>query len=814
MAAESEKKNPKESLGYWLRWIKAARKAAKRHIDDSKAAWREYENQSNLASETKRENQDASLVYPAYWSATKVIEPAYYSMTPNPDTIVEFDWKDSVAETASMMAERTGKYMIRTSNFDMVMSAAVGDFIHADKATTQVICDIDPAGTRNPLTKNEDGSYNNGQELHTGDVMRQGEDYFFSSALCKGIKLGPLSYDEVLHTPNAKIWGEVTELAIYFCISKDEADEKFENLPQECFKTGLGSDEKSSEEDDSSGKDPIGKYLEGWECYDKETKMVYFVSESCPLQFLKPAAPDPYKLPGFFPCAPFIIGSKPSKSLYPTPAYIQVRPTLQQMHVAYGKIFNLLEGARRRAIVDGAAPELIAALNDLSANEFVGMQNINDIVSKGGLKNMIFYIPVEELVKAVTELQDAEDRFEQNFQKWFGVPEILQGISDPIETLGAQEMKRETAHDRFRYAKKQVAQLARDSLEMLTDLAFHLFDNAKIAKICGYQYMTRQQQADFPAAIAILRDNDERLIRIDIETDSIAFVDQRLRAQQRKIVSDTVNEGLKNVSSMVQINPTFAAVSLQVLLATLDGLDGGKYYIEEVKDAGEKLIQAIENPPQTTPPPDYEMLKINNEAKKNDEAQQLKVAEFQWKQKNDTATIQLKDSIAAADNNIKMQQTEISGLKVQNDAQVKQTALALQQSKDEFAKQLDGMLAQLEQIKTGANVAALSNEEARAKREEKMAAVQMILDHHTKVIEQANGAHRTALDAAHTRIGLLTDHVKVLSDHINAQKPSDAAPAKNMEDRTTKQPDIHVHLGGSTSVVRGTDGKISKLVRE
>ena len=33
----------RDKIGYWLRWIKAAKKGAHRHWQDSRAAYREYE---------------------------------------------------------------------------------------------------------------------------------------------------------------------------------------------------------------------------------------------------------------------------------------------------------------------------------------------------------------------------------------------------------------------------------------------------------------------------------------------------------------------------------------------------------------------------------------------------------------------------------------------------------------------------------------------------------------------------------------------------------------------------------------------------
>jgi hypothetical protein len=786
--AADDKQNPKDKVSYWLRWIKQARKAADIHKGDSRAAWAEYEKKTsaNGGSQQQRGQDDVERCYPAYWSASKVIEPAYYSRTPEPSTEVEFDWQDEVAETAAMMAERIGRYQIRTGNFDAVMSAAVQDFIHADKATIQIVCDIDDeGGAELPLAAAQDGKSYLTQDgkPHPGEVFKRDDgSYFGKAGVCNSIKLVPAPYDEYLHTPDAKIWSDVREMTFYFCLPYEEGKEKFPKVPDAAYKMGSGQDGKSDgSKTDNNGVEPIGRYLEGYECWDKESGTVYFVSESYPIDFLADPKPDPYGLPDFFPCAPFIIGSKPSKSLYPTPAYIQVLPTLKQLHLAYSRTFKLLRSARRRAIVDGASPDLINALNDLDENEFVAAQNLNDIVSKGGLDKMIFFVPVADLVSAISELQGVRDTFKAEFYEFFGVPDIIRGVSDPIETLGVNEMKRDAAHDRFRYAKKQVAQLARDGLQMLVHMALRLYDDQKLMKICGYQFMRQEQQQAFPAALAVLRDNEEQVIRLDIETDSIAFIDQRMRMEQRGLVIKTITDGLEKVSSMVQINPAFAVVSLQILLATLDGMEGGKYFIEETKSAGQKLIDAVENPPQQQPPPDYEMMKI-----------QLQTRQQDWKEQHDSELLQLKAATEAANQEAKAQLVEIQGLKVQNDAQVAATAQALDQSKEQFKQVADSMLIELEHLKTTSDIHNRSLEEQRLEKQQKLDAMQGLLDQHAQAAQIAN-----------QRISMATDHIAALTEHINAKKEAQHGPTSNLEAKPTNK--IH-------KVLRDSSGKISHLI--
>lgn len=768
-----------KTINFWLKWIRASKKAANRHWGDSRAAWREYENRTDLSSSStaeadgRKESNMTPLCYPAYWTCSKIIEPSYYSMTPNPMIEVDFGWEDIVAETASIMAERVGNHFLRNSDFDTSMSAGVQDFIHADKATIQVIPNIKEDGGRAPLSQNEDGSYSNeAGEVHTGKVMTDGTNYFSPAPSCTGIDSAPVCFDEVLHTPEAKTWREVREVAFYFCLSEDEAKKKFPDVPEASYKMGLPEDERENDKQN----EPVGRYLDGWECWDRCGKsgdpVVYFVSESFPTGFLKPPAPDPYGLPGVFPCTPFIIGSKPSKSLYPTPVYIQILPSLKQLHTCYAKVFNLIPAIRRRLIVDGASEDLINALNDLSDNEFVASGELNDIVAKGGLDKMVYSVPVAEFVAAIGELNEAMDTFKANTYEWFGAPDIVRGVSDPIETLGTNEMKRDAASDRFRYAKKQVAQMARDALRMGIDMCINLYDDQKIASICGYQFMSPAQQQAFPQALQVLRDQEQRLVRVDIETDSIAFIDQRMRQQQRSVVTQTILSGMQQVNQMAQVDIGTAILALKILLATLDGMEGGKYFIDEVKQAGQQLIaklQKEQNAP-AKPDPDAEKLKIE------ERKQTLAEGTQKWKEANAADELSLKDAIEGAKNNIATQNTEISGLKVQNAAQQAQTAQALAESKEQFKQVADTLLLKLEGIKTASDVASKQTAADQNAKGQDIETLKTLLTHHAGMVKQAADQHNAAVGQIHSKVDLLHNHISTLQQQMKGlNSPNEGA---------------------------------------
>jgi len=571
---------------YWIKWINNCKKNPnyQRHINQTREAYREFlKSEENDDQYRTQDRADIPRVYPAYYSAVNNLEPAFYSRTPELVTDTRFDIQDPVAVTMSLITERLGVYLMENSHFDDVMSMSVSDFIHGAKATNQIVyyANVDETGMADPL----------------------------SQKIC----MAPACYDEILHSPNAKISSDITEMAYYFCYSKEEAESKGFDMEALKSYSWKSSPNQSVDQLAKRGR-PVStgeKYIDGYEIYCKDNKTVYWVSEGLPGRFLKPPAIDPYGFRNFFPSPPFIIQGKPPKNMFPTPAWIQLRPVALQLHQMYQRIFGLIDAVRRRAIVDGN--EEVVALLNAGDQEFISATSLKSIVEKGGLQNMIWYLPVQELVNAINELNQQEQIFIANFDKWAGVPDIVQGLSDPIETLGAQEIKAGASHDRFKNAKKKVQQLARDSIEMMIDLAYKVFDDNKIAEIVGYQYMQPKDQQQFPQALELLRNDEARLVRIGIDTDSMTFVDKGLQTQRLNAAVTTVTQGLKQAAEMLQTSPDFALVGLQAVLLSLNQSEVGKKFMAPATKAIQDLIaqaEAAKQQPPPPPPPDPAMIRI------------------------------------------------------------------------------------------------------------------------------------------------------------------------------------------------------------
>lgn len=652
---------------FWHRWIDHAKRNAKKELwADAAEAWSEYElGAYNKTTIEGTGEQPRFNVYPLWWSSIKTLQPAYYSRTPVPVGHVRFNLNDPVARTGAQIAERLAAYGLETSPFDVVMQDVVMDFLVSDWGITRVHLEGEEKERERRIALQQSGEdeyrEEGASEAYLGEVMRDAEGFFYNTMekYTENNRCYPVHvpYDEVLMTPAAKCWEEVDEIAYRFCYSKAEAMAMFPDIPEEELPLrtrGQKKDPYEYEEEDED-KQLKEEFVEGWEIWHKPTKRVRWVSMDYHKGLLK-EVDDPYKLKGFFPSPPPLIGTKRRKKMYGRPAFQYLKPLLAETHECMERVFKLFKAVRRRAIVDASLREdfepLIAELDE---SEYLFVQGMQGIIERGGLANLIQQLPVGELSGALAELANLLAMFENKFNELFGLPDIMRGVSDPLETAKAQEIKSFSASNRFRFQMNQVAEHARCVLELLVDLKLNAYPTEHLARICGYQFLDQEDQIRFLPALQMIRDDMERCIRVDIETDSTSYINEAMDQANRNAVIQTVNGGLEAVS---QMPPPLMALGLKTVLYALSGMRKGKDLHDEVQDDMAKLIQQALQPPEGPPPPDYDAMKLQLEQAKLEQ----KNSELQFKAMMQQSELQLRAQKQQAD-------AQLAQLKLQLESQ-------------------------------------------------------------------------------------------------------------------------------------------------
>lgn len=614
-AQQEPEEEGKPSLAFWRSQLEAYDNAAKSWALDVDAAWDEFLNSEQRGKASK----DSSAHLPLFWSCVRTIQPAFYSRTPVIVTEKAFkEMRDPAAALAAICYERLGKYGVKTSGFDRAMGLTVTHFIMSEKASVRVIFDALITETQVP------------SEGYDGQMMLEAEpniEYLTCDT-------EPWHYKDARHTPNARHWGEVDWLSFDTLLTRqevakafgDEAAEKLTYAP-----VGTGKDKERKKEI----KGLPSHYATVTEIWDKKKRRVYYMSKDSN-EWLShannPEGEDPYKLKEFFSCPPFMLGTHGPDDMFTAPAYVQLRDLIKQVHGAFDRVRRLIIAMKAAGIFDASKAPILAELNGVTLDgQFVGVPDLDELIGPGGsLERIILFFPTDKLAKAVQELKLVVADFKQELFDLWGIPDIYRGITDPNETLGAQQLKGKHMSVRFSVLQREVQRLARDTLEIICDLYLAKAPDFKLAEIMGFQHMTPQEQQMFPQALAILKSDKERCLRLEIETDSTITQNMNADIEQKNYLAKTLFEGL---GALKDVNPAFMPVAAKAVELSVKALQQGKMLEDDLEQSITAMMEAAKNP--SPPPPDPAMMKAQADIQAAQQKAQLDAQLAQQKMQNE-----------------------------------------------------------------------------------------------------------------------------------------------------------------------------------
>lgn len=604
---EAPETDPRSKVRFWYDWLKDAKEAAKTHKRRANAAWRDYDLESVIVNEEVKEKKEGGFA--VYFSGCKHLEAAYYAKTPTPRGKRRFGIDDDVAGTAALMVERLGVHFVEKDDFDAVIERAVQDFIHADKATVQAVAEpTEPdiieipvllvAGPNGqPAAVTQDGKPVAIEEVVQG---ADGRLYQRIEESNPTISLLPLGYDEILHSPNARTESEIKEKAFRITLDEFEVEDRFYTQPADVESwepPPLGFDELpwvSSKNDEDDPEDEPVKRLVIWEIYCDATKKIYWVTDKQCNQFLD-KRDNKERLSKRFPCTPFIISNTPKKNLYPTPTHTHIKPYLDALDELWYRIRDLIPKIERKAILD---EKLKAALDQLDQGvDYVTVKNLAEMIEgSGDLRKMIQFVPLGELVQAIQEASGLIDIVDRYFNEHFGVPDILRGQADPMNAADTNRTMAQAAHDRFKKNRRAVQKMVRDAIELCIEMALDKWSPRKIWAVTGFQFEEAGHQQRFMKALEMLRDDKERFIRIDIETDSTSFADEVADTQKAQALSQVITQGLATIGGAQ--NQEYVPILLEMLLITVEHMGGSAKHADDIKKAVADLQKRKQQQPQ------------------------------------------------------------------------------------------------------------------------------------------------------------------------------------------------------------------------
>lgn len=549
------------------------------------------------------------------WSNVQTIQPALYAKAPTPKVSRRFRGKDKVGRWAATVLERAEAYELDAYDDDYHYRLGILDYLLPGRGVAWVYYE---------------------PEIADGALKWE--------KCC----VRHINWKDFRTNAGARSWDEV------FWIAKREYLTKVEAEAQ-----GLDVDDLAfAEKKDGDSKDAADKATI-WEIWDKASGKVYFVSASSP-SLLRKAAPPPYRLDGFFPCARPLTATVTPDSILPVPDFVLYQNQAKEIDRLTQKI-NLLTNALRVAgVYDAQYTSLSSLLDDAAGNLMVPVDNWASLASQNGLSGAIDFLPLKEVFEALNQAYISREQAKQAMYEITGISDIVRGVSDAGETATAQQIKNQWGGLRIRDRQKEVQRWIRDTFRIKAEIYAEVFQPETLKSMVGVPLLTvaekqqlqqRQQmiaqaqqfaqqnpeqaqaivqqapqimqmlqpltpietamlkEPAWEEVIQLLRDERLRGYRIDVETDSTVFTDEAAEKAARSEFLVSMTQFLTAMGPMVMQMPKLAPLAGAMMEFGAGAFSVADGLVSEIEEFTEGLTMEAAAPTgqQPAPPPDPKM---------------------------------------------------------------------------------------------------------------------------------------------------------------------------------------------------------------
>lgn len=645
------------------KWLKRGDKIVKRYRDE------------------RQGYSDSGKRYNILWANIQTMLPALYGRTPRAQ--VERRWKDKdpVGRTASVILERALQYEIdHYGDFDNTNKHAVLDRLLPGRGTAWVRFETKEVATVEVETE--------GMEMPEPTYECTPTDYVF----WKDFRCSP-----------ARTWDEVTWVArrIYMTRADGVArfGEDFKEVP--LAHEPIGLDDLSKAGASQAEQESLKKAIV-WEIWSKGDKRVYWVAEGH--NKLLDSKEDPYGLDNFWPCPKPLFATQTTDTLVPVPDYALYQDQAEEIDMLTQRIGLLTEALKVVGVYDASQPAIARMLNEGVNNTLIGVDSWAAFGEKGGLKGTVDFLPLDQVVNALTHCYTAREQAKQVVYEVTGLSDIIRGASMASETATAQQIKSQYASLRLKRMQTEVAQFCSELLRIKAQMMCDLYSPESLIEMSGIMGTDDAEYAE--AAIALIKQEPSRSFRIEVAADSLVEMDEIGEKQSRTEFMTAFGAVLRDAVPMVQAAPEMGALVGEVLQFVVRTFKGGR----QLENVLETTIAKMNEPKPPAPPqPDPEVLKA--QAAENTKQVQAQ-ADAQIEQTKAMERIEMERIRREFDLQMQAREERIQMHKITSDNQTKiEIAAMAQKMKEDSALTIEAMRQEGENER--AKVTALITAEAK-----------------------------------------------------------------------------------------------------
>lgn len=454
------------------------------------------------------------------YSNTQTIAPAIYNTEPLPD-IRERYGESEGGKYISRLLERAITFSSDNYDFHTVMQDSVLDMVLVGRGLARV-------------------RYN--PEFGEDDLVS------YQSTSCELV-----DWDSVVIGP-AKRWADVPWIAFKHYMTRAQINALSSDIGP---KVELTEVVNGVDNEKVSLAPSIFKRGLVYEIWDKESETVTFVARSYKDKPLKECSPA-FNVSGFFPVPKPIYAAKRTDSLKPTIPYSLYEEQAKELDNVTKRIMALIKCLKWRGVY-AKGFSAFGEIEKADDGEFIPTENDFEVMGGMGLDKAVLFMPIEQLVQVVRELQTQREQIKQTIYEITGISDILRGSTKAQETLGAQQLKAQWGSLRISDMQQDVQRFARDLIRMQVEIISENFEPQVIEAITNMQVT--------PQVVQILRSDLVRRYTIDIETDSTIRADLSRSQQNVSQFVQGFGQFIQSVGPAVQAGAMPKEAVIELLLS-------------------------------------------------------------------------------------------------------------------------------------------------------------------------------------------------------------------------------------------------------
>jgi len=337
-----------------------------------------------------------------------------------------------------------------------------------------------------------------------------------------------------------------------------------------------------------------------WEIWDKDTKKVYWLSENYPS--ILDQKEDPLGLEGFFPCPEPMISGNTTAAYIPKPDFELCRDMYNQVDELTTRIDLLVDAVRVAGVYDEANEGLKELLKGPRRNQLIPVKNWLSFSEKGGVRGAIDWLPLEQVVGAISSLREERAEVTDAIYQITGWSDIMRGQATSAGvTATEQSIKAGFGSVRIRRRQDEFARFATDIQRLKAEVISKHFDPETIIERSNAQYMPQEDQQLIQPAIELIK-SKLSCYRIEVKPEAINLSDFAALKQERTEVLGAIANFFSAVAPLAAQSPSTVPDLLKMAQWVVAGMRGAAAMEGTFDHMIAAAQQAASAPPQQPGP--------------------------------------------------------------------------------------------------------------------------------------------------------------------------------------------------------------------